>query len=631
MVDAGAPRPAAKDPGRSFLPIRQSPFLLPDRPLVLMPRLATLIGLDEAIVLQQVRYWLGDDRRPHVRDGQRWVYNTYQQWHEQLPFFPERSLRRKFVKLEQAGLLKSGKYNEDAFDHTKWYTVDFDRLLELELAWRARAAAEGGGHAGRGRRTRGRRDQAGQGDGSALPPIPGSNLLIDADPLIVLPSLALAIGLNEAIVLQQVFYWLGDDRKPQSRDGRRWVYNTYRQWQEDNFPFWSLRTVQETFLSLENQGLLISEHFNLSRGDRTKWYSIDFDRLDEVMGTPTGYGPASPTMPKHSPQRGEEGSRNTGHIDDAGMAGSSGQPRAILGSGQECAMARPELRDDDARMAASSPTETTTEISPETPQKQQQAEVVQPNADVVVAPTSSPVDLVSRLVDRGVTGTAARQLAAAYPPDLIARQIEMFDWEREKQPDEEKMTPGRLRRRIEQDWAQPPGFVPQAERVAREEQQAAERARYERRRAEARRAEEEQQARREAEFRALLEAAALEPEEQRHWRLLLDTPRRIDLRLQDTFFRAPRDGAPPLIVFRNREDHAAITAPHGREIRAEIMRRLPARFPDHWRELMARPPLYVVYDDLVHLLASEAPGDNAGAPTEADREGTDDRADGRKR
>ena len=35
-----------------------------------------------------------------------------------------------------------------------------------------------------------------------------NNLLIDDYPILVLPKLATEIGLNEAIVLQQIHYWL---------------------------------------------------------------------------------------------------------------------------------------------------------------------------------------------------------------------------------------------------------------------------------------------------------------------------------------------------------------------------------------------------------------------------------------
>jgi len=57
------------------------------------------------------------------------------------------------------------------------------------------------------------------------------------------------------------------------------VYNTYAQWQEDNFPFWSIDKVQRVFLSLEKQGVLIAEQLDAKSRDMTKFYRIDYDKL----------------------------------------------------------------------------------------------------------------------------------------------------------------------------------------------------------------------------------------------------------------------------------------------------------------------------------------------------------------
>ncbi|WP_373278108.1 MULTISPECIES: hypothetical protein [Geobacillus] len=51
-----------------------------------------------------------------------------------------------------------------------------------------------------------------------------SNLLFDDQPLVILPQLALAIGLNESIVVQQLHYWL--KKSENVHDGYKWVYNT---------------------------------------------------------------------------------------------------------------------------------------------------------------------------------------------------------------------------------------------------------------------------------------------------------------------------------------------------------------------------------------------------------------------
>ena len=104
-----------------------------------------------------------------------------------------------------------------------------------------------------------------------------SKLLIPEAPIQLIPSLAKAIGLNEAIFIQQLHYW-----SLKSNDG--WVYNTYEQWQEQ-FPFWSTRTIQRIVRNLEETGLLISRQDN--DYDRKKYYQIDYDKLDEVELTMT--------------------------------------------------------------------------------------------------------------------------------------------------------------------------------------------------------------------------------------------------------------------------------------------------------------------------------------------------------
>lgn len=92
-----------------------------------MPTLATIIGLNESIILQQVHYWLKikEKSKQDYIDGHYWVYNTYEQWQEQFPFFSIRTLRRTFTSLEKMGLLLTGNYNKVKFDQTKWYTLDY--------------------------------------------------------------------------------------------------------------------------------------------------------------------------------------------------------------------------------------------------------------------------------------------------------------------------------------------------------------------------------------------------------------------------------------------------------------------------------------------------------------------------
>ena len=107
-----------------------------------------------------------------------------------------------------------------------------------------------------------------------------SKLLIDEYPLLVLPSLAVKIGLNEAIVLQQVHYWIKQSGKP--RDGKMWIYNTFDDWQRQ-FPFFSMSTLKRTIKSLEESNLLITGNYNKQKTDRTKWYTIDINLLNSPL------------------------------------------------------------------------------------------------------------------------------------------------------------------------------------------------------------------------------------------------------------------------------------------------------------------------------------------------------------
>lgn len=104
-----------------------------------------------------------------------------------------------------------------------------------------------------------------------------SRLLIDEPPLQVLPSLAKEIGLNEAIMLQQIHYWLL--KSGNEFEGAKWFYKTLEEWQIE-FPFWSVMTIRRTLGSLEKQKIIKIGNFNKKKFDKTKWYTIDYERVN---------------------------------------------------------------------------------------------------------------------------------------------------------------------------------------------------------------------------------------------------------------------------------------------------------------------------------------------------------------
>ncbi len=103
-------------------------------------------------------------------------------------------------------------------------------------------------------------------------------LLLDENPLVIQPSLAAAIGLNAAIVLQQVHYWLNLSKHV--IEGRKWIYNTMNDWSKQ-FPFWDVKTISRAMKKLISDGIVLTGNFNEHNFDKTTWYSIDYEVLSD--------------------------------------------------------------------------------------------------------------------------------------------------------------------------------------------------------------------------------------------------------------------------------------------------------------------------------------------------------------
>lgn len=153
-----------------------------------------------------------------------------------------------------------------------------------------------------------------------------SKLIIEEPPLQVLPSLALAIGLNEAIFLQQLHYLLRQPRFGKRIAEHQWIFNTVEEWQCQYFPFWSGRTIKRVLATLNRIGLIITcqPEGNVSRRN---YYRIDTEVLDKISegakmarsmvpDWPDGTGQNGPflstkTSTKTSVQRKTEGTKET--------------------------------------------------------------------------------------------------------------------------------------------------------------------------------------------------------------------------------------------------------------------------------------------------------------------------------
>ena len=102
-------------------------LLIAEQPLQILPKLAANIGLNEAILVQQIHYWL--QRSKHNHDGQKWIYNTHESWLEQFPFWSKATLKRVITSLKSQGIINTGNFNRMKMDRTVWYTINYSHAV----------------------------------------------------------------------------------------------------------------------------------------------------------------------------------------------------------------------------------------------------------------------------------------------------------------------------------------------------------------------------------------------------------------------------------------------------------------------------------------------------------------------
>ena len=91
-------------------------------------------------------------------------------------------------------------------------------------------------------------------------------------------DMACKYGLNEAIFITQLHYWL---KKATCRriKGTPWHYDTVDAWQKQ-LPFFSKRTLERIISALIKEKLIKVCQVNKRKGDRTNWYTLNIKKLE---------------------------------------------------------------------------------------------------------------------------------------------------------------------------------------------------------------------------------------------------------------------------------------------------------------------------------------------------------------
>ena len=91
-------------------------------------KLATELGLNQAIILQHFWFWFENNKstedRYKVKDHQYpWSYNTITSIESIFPYLKRRAIEGSIQKLEEDGYIITGNFNKYKFDKTKWYSI----------------------------------------------------------------------------------------------------------------------------------------------------------------------------------------------------------------------------------------------------------------------------------------------------------------------------------------------------------------------------------------------------------------------------------------------------------------------------------------------------------------------------
>lgn len=102
--------------------------------------------------------------------------------------------------------------------------------------------------------------------------------------LVLDTNLAKAIGEKQAIILQQINFWVQHNKESETNfiDGRYWCYNSLQEWQKENFEHMTLKTVERCLEDLRKNEVVIARR-EVRNGKSTLFYSIDYDVMVDLL------------------------------------------------------------------------------------------------------------------------------------------------------------------------------------------------------------------------------------------------------------------------------------------------------------------------------------------------------------
>jgi len=105
--------------------------------LLTNPLLATALGIHNAHIISQIDYWLQNPEAGYIVDGEKWIFNGYSAWAQQLPWMSVDQIGRRIRQLEAQNLIISDNFNNTTRDRRKWYRLNY-HAIALLTGWNPR-------------------------------------------------------------------------------------------------------------------------------------------------------------------------------------------------------------------------------------------------------------------------------------------------------------------------------------------------------------------------------------------------------------------------------------------------------------------------------------------------------------
>lgn len=90
------------------------------------PEVARDLDTDSAIILSNIEFWqdTNEANGRNYYEGRYWTYNSAEAFSFLFTWLTPKQIRTRLKKLEDSGYVVSGRFGENTYDHTKWYSVN---------------------------------------------------------------------------------------------------------------------------------------------------------------------------------------------------------------------------------------------------------------------------------------------------------------------------------------------------------------------------------------------------------------------------------------------------------------------------------------------------------------------------